>query len=691
MLATALTDSLDVFLNATRNTIITDGTNENLTFDPNGIGNIIAGLETNSAWLAGEETAVGSVADAVSVGTTTISKVAHGLTAHNGDLLHLIDSTTAADEGFYRIVSWTDSTFVVDRALSGSEIDIDFTIYTDVLGVFATDGTNGMRIMAYANDKPLQIGGEDYVATTRNLGGEDIIFRGSVEFDKPIHFEGNTYFRSTILVLDDVNFRIGTGNAITFKWDTNAANDDVGLVTFLESDGTDIPGLIISDASWDPDGDATFDDITEPFLGFKDDDADSDMRIGFITDDSPGIVTDGDTFTLGGTSDTDVFTFNADGSLLARKQITVGDDALDLNGRVDFIDADGNSISFIGGNDRIILESSTGKSELHIDYITGAIAAGTEHSVIHINIEDETATGGLVHGIDIADVGTGTVTVVGMGIFPGVKPIFQHTGTFVTPDKALKFYKLGAPTDTTDVTTAFGSTSADSTLFNHDDDEVLLGAAAVFNEIEVILNTAAANPGIKPTFWYSSGGDGSWTQFFPEDGSNGMRDSGIIDWVSGDLSWTTWNLDGTDQYWIRIIRTQGNLSTIPIEDTFKILASTDYTWDENGSLNINSLTTNGGMIYAGLSHVGSSRNTTAADYYIDVSSDDAAITITLDTDNVVAGFTLHFKDVDGNAFTNNITIDTEASEKIDGEDTFVVSTNYAAWGVKSDGINWFIF
>ncbi|KKM77871.1 hypothetical protein LCGC14_1365600 [marine sediment metagenome] len=92
------------------------------------------------------------------------------------------------------------------------------------------------------------------------------------------------------------------------------------------------------------------------------------------------------------------------------------------------------------------------------------------------------------------------------------------------------------------------------------------------------------------------GGDGSWTEFFPEDGSNGMRDSGIIDWVSGDLSWTTWDYDGTDQYWIRIRRTQVALGTIPIEDTFKILASTDFVWDENGDININNLTAAGDVI-----------------------------------------------------------------------------------------------
>ncbi len=251
-----------------------------------------------------------------------------------------------------------------------------------------------------------------------------------------------------------------------------------------------------------------------------------------------------------------------------------------------FIDADGNLISFIGGEDRVILESSTGKSELHVDYITGAIAPGTEHSVIHINIEDDTATGGLVHAIDVADVGTGTVTVVGLGTFSNVIPVKQSIGTFSTPDKVLKVMNAGADTiSAAALTTAFGDAAKDTTLFESDDDEVMLGAAAVFNEIEVILNTAASGPGIKPTFWYSSG-SGSFTPFNPEDGSNGMRDSGIINWVSGDLSWTTWDYKGVDQYWIKIIRTQGNISTPPIEDTFKILASTDYEWDENGIINV---------------------------------------------------------------------------------------------------------
>ncbi len=103
-----------------------------------------------------------------------------------------------------------------------------------------------------------------------------------------------------------------------------------------------------------------------------------------------------------------------------------------------------------------------------------------------------------------------------------------------------------------------------------------------------------------------------------------------------------------------------------------------------------------GVVYAdqgviqGYSHVGSSRNTTSADYFIGVSSDDGAITITLDTDNVVAGRTFHITDEDGNAASNNITIDTEASETIDGVADYTISTNNAAISLYCNGTNWFI-
>ena len=134
--------------------------------------------------LIGDVNLIGTwVGDGVSNGTTTITDVggaAHGLSLAAGDLVHITDSTTAADEGFYRIVSDDGTSVVVDRALSGSNTDLAVTFYKDVIGFFATDGTNGQRSMNYSHqNKPWQLGGDVPVSTT-GLASDDIIVGGSL-------------------------------------------------------------------------------------------------------------------------------------------------------------------------------------------------------------------------------------------------------------------------------------------------------------------------------------------------------------------------------------------------------------------------------------------------------------------------------------------------------------------------------
>jgi len=51
----------------------------------------------------------------------------------------------------------------------------------------------------------------------------------------------------------------------------------------------------------------------------------------------------------------------------------------------------------------------------------------------------------------------------------------------------------------------------------------------------------------------------------------------------------------------------------------------------------------------------------------------------------------YIKDKTGNAGTNNITIDGNGTETIDGALTAVISTNYASVSIFSNGANWFIF
>lgn len=68
----------------------------------------------------------------------------------------------------------------------------------------------------------------------------------------------------------------------------------------------------------------------------------------------------------------------------------------------------------------------------------------------------------------------------------------------------------------------------------------------------------------------------------------------------------------------------------------------------------------------------------------------AAITITLGSSDLFVGRRLTIKDETGSAATNNITVDTEGSETIDGAASKTVSTNYGYITVYSDGTNWFV-
>ena len=65
-------------------------------------------------------------------------------------------------------------------------------------------------------------------------------------------------------------------------------------------------------------------------------------------------------------------------------------------------------------------------------------------------------------------------------------------------------------------------------------------------------------------------------------------------------------------------------------------------------------------------------------------------TITLPTAEVRKGRIYTVKDESGAANSNNITVDTEGSETIDGSATDTINVNYESKSYYSDGANWFI-
>lgn len=79
----------------------------------------------------------------------------------------------------------------------------------------------------------------------------------------------------------------------------------------------------------------------------------------------------------------------------------------------------------------------------------------------------------------------------------------------------------------------------------------------------------------------------------------------------------------------------------------------------------------------------------ASDELIGVTSTAAARTITLPTAASMSGRTLVVKDESGGAAVNNITVDGNGAETIDGAANIVIATNYGAVTIYSTGSAWF--
>jgi hypothetical protein len=217
---------------------------------------------------------------------------------------------------------------------------------------------------------------------------------------------------------------------------------------------------------------------------------------------------------------------------------------------------------------------------LGIDYITGALASGEEEAVALINIDANLATGGTISGLEVlAAEPANADNVIGLFVGGGVEPILQLSGSFANADTVLD--------NAADVTTALSTGGAGNIgIFDADNDTVTVGLSTQFNAIEFILDTPASGAGIQPLFEFSTG-VGTWAAFTPTDGTDQMRQSGVIAWLLADIpSWAT----GTGgEFLIRITRQRNTLTTTPIADLVQILDANQYGWDENADLTINSV------------------------------------------------------------------------------------------------------
>ena len=223
---------------------------------------------------------------------------------------------------------------------------------------------------------------------------------------------------------------------------------------------------------------------------------------------------------------------------------------------------------------------------IDVAYDTGAITTGQDEAVILVNIDESSATGGDVTALEVLAT-EGSANINGMLLGVGVNPIEQLSGVFVDMDSAL--------VNATDRLTEFTTAGSDVQMFVADNDTVTIGSSAKFEEIEFLLAIAASGSGIAPTFDFSTG-SGTWTTFTPVDGTNGMRNTGVIAWIDGDIP--TWAVGTGAEYLIRITRTRNSLSTPPTESKVQIAAATEYKWDKDGALSVNSVTATGNVTAA---------------------------------------------------------------------------------------------
>ena len=226
---------------------------------------------------------------------------------------------------------------------------------------------------------------------------------------------------------------------------------------------------------------------------------------------------------------------------------------------------------------------------IDIDYITGAISTGEDEGIILLNIDEIAAAGGNVFGLEVlATEGAAASTTMVYGLKAGavVAPIHQNSGTFEHPTIATN------DTPSTNVPYMKDGNSANTTaIFIAQNDYILICSTAVFEEIEFILTTDSSGAGTKPKFEYSTAGSHQFTEFFPVDGTNGFRNTGVIAWDASDLTNHGLNTDTTpDTYCIKITRQRVNLTTPPVLGYAKVAATTEYIWDKDGNVNIKTLT-----------------------------------------------------------------------------------------------------
>lgn len=210
----------------------------------------------------------------------------------------------------------------------------------------------------------------------------------------------------------------------------------------------------------------------------------------------------------------------------------------------------------------------------------------------NVTIDVNGLTSGDYHALNVFRIGSNLPEVCALGTYNNVLPIEQTLGIAGTIDTVFKWTN-GVYHDITD---GFKNITIDSTIFDNDNDSVMIGSSLEFFLVEFILDPASLQ-NVNPLFYYWNGS--TWASFIPNDGTNGFRTNGNIA-LPSLVGWNKTQVNRSDSlYFIKIVRTRNNLITLPVVESSSILDDpTEYTWDETGKITIRAVSADSGYFDA---------------------------------------------------------------------------------------------
>ena len=222
---------------------------------------------------------------------------------------------------------------------------------------------------------------------------------------------------------------------------------------------------------------------------------------------------------------------------------------------------------------------------IQLFYETGATQAVDELQAIQISVDETGATAGQIDLIYLETTDATAMEKHAIHISTGFDRALTVSGvSSKNQDYGYEYTAGAAPVDRVKSAgagnNAYINPAIDEQIFDAANDFILIGDDDQFEVIEVVLATVSSKD-LDFEYYYSDNTNGTdigvagWTQFYPDDSTEGFKKSGLIDWTAWGAAWDEDDLAEageaiTEGYYIAIKRTRIGGLTEPIEDFFKI-------------------------------------------------------------------------------------------------------------------------